>query len=524
LKIDPFFPLKIDPPLILKYPCYIAGGFGVYTMEDRITIRNLKKRNPKMGTRAIGKQLGIARNTVKKALRTEEPQSYTRAEQINPELIPFQDYIKEKYFIKKLKGSRVLNDIRSKGSKVSDSAFYRYLKRYKPVFERAYMRYETKPGEQGQFDWSPYTVMIRGQLVKVQVFCLILGCSRYRTYMYSLSQTQVSVFEALEKGLTRIGGVPERIQTDNHATLYNAKAKEWNPRYLRFADHYGFQPSRSEVRHPWSKGKVENPFSYLENHFIADNEFESFDDFSSKLLAFEEHVNNKIHTTTKKPPVELFNAIEKDTLAILPINRYISVTEEFRKVSSDCLISVDGNRYSVPHIFACRNVWIRISQGRYLEVYSQSNKLMAKHVLEKAEKGKIIMNPDHFQGYRGSKGSWNFLFKQFLNIVPGHEDFLKKLKAQKRINPSRHLTKMVEAAKHFSKKDVEKAIKLCDEYNIYKGDLFVDLLHQYAEPVPISKLNRDDDPLTATPPGVTRSLDSYCIQDLIDKQGGEING
>ena len=39
--------------------------------------------------------------------------------------------------------------------------------------------------EQGQFDWSPYTVMIEGKLIKIQVFCLILGCSRYQTYMYS---------------------------------------------------------------------------------------------------------------------------------------------------------------------------------------------------------------------------------------------------------------------------------------------------------------------------------------------------
>jgi len=516
--------LKIDPPLILKNPCYFAGGFGVITMEDWITIRNLKKRKPEMGTRAIGKQLGISRNTVKRALKSEDPPAYKRAEYINPELIPFQDYIKEKYFIKKLKGSRVLNDIRSKGCKVSGSAFYRYLEQYRPVFKRTYMRYETKPGEQGQFDWSPYTVMIGGQLIKVQVFCLILGCSRYRAYMYSLSQTQVSVFEALEEGLNRIGGVPERIQTDNHATLYNAKKKEWNLRYLRFVDHYGFQPSRSEVRHPWSKGKVENPFSYLENHFIADNEFESFEDFSSKLLAFEERVNNKVHTTTKKRPVELFNAIEKDILAALPANRYISVTEEFRKVSSDCLISVDGNRYSVPHIFACRNVWIRISQGRYLEVYSQSNKQMAKHILERTEKGKIVMNKEHFQGYRGSKGTWNFLSDQFLRIVPDQEDFLKKLKAQKRINPSRHLTLIVEAAKHFSKKDVENTIQLCDKYNIYRGDLFVDLIHQNAEPVPIPKLSRENDLLAASPPGVTRSLDSYCTRNFIEEQGGEING
>lgn len=489
------------------------------TMEDWITIKNLKKRKPTKGTRAIAKQLGISRNTVKKALRSEDPPAYNRVEHTNPELIPFKDYIEEKYFIKKLKGSRVLNDLRSKGCKVSGSAFYRYLQQYKPVFTRAYMRYETKPGEQGQFDWSPYTVMIGGQLIKIQVFCLILGCCRYRTYMYSLAQTQVSVFEALEEGLNRIGGVPERIQSDNHATLYNARKKDWNPRYLQFAGHYGFDPSRSEVRHPWSKGKVENPFFYLETHFIAGNEWDSFEGFSSELLAFEKQVNNRIHTTTKKTPIELFDAVEKETLAPLPANRYIGVLEEFRKVSSDCLISVDGNRYSVPHIFACRNVWIRISQGRYLEVYSQSNKLMAKHVLEITEKGKIIMNKEHFQGYRGSKGTWDFLSEQFLTIAPGQEDFLKKLKAQKRINPARHLTKIVEAAKHFSKKDVENAIQLCDKYNIYKGDLFVDLLHQNAEPVFIPKLNQVNELAASCPPGVTRSLDSYRTGSFIENRG-----
>jgi transposase len=252
--------LKIDPPYLLKYSCFIAGGFEVISMEDWITIRNLKKRNPNMGTKAIAKKLGLSRNTVKKALRSEDPPEYKRKAYTNPELEPFHDYIIEKYFVKKLKGSRVLNDLRSKGCKVSDSAFYRHIQQYKTKFTRAYMRYETKPGEQGQFDWSPYTVMIEGKLTKIQLFCFILGCSRYRTYMYSLSQTQSSVFEALEEGLRRIGGVPERIQTDNHATLYIAKKKEWNPRYIRFASHYGFQPSRSEVRHPWSKGKVENPF------------------------------------------------------------------------------------------------------------------------------------------------------------------------------------------------------------------------------------------------------------------------
>ncbi len=488
------------------------------SMEDWITIRNLKKRNPRIGTRKIAKKLGLARNTVKNALKSEDAPEYKRETYINPELEPFHDFIIETYFVKKLKGSRVLNELRSKGCNVSSSAFYRYIQQYKPEFTRSFMRYETKPGEQGQFDWSPYTVMIGGKQIKIQVFCFILGCSRYRTYMYSLSQTQSSVFEALEEGLTRIGGVPERIQTDNHATLYIAKKKEWNPRYLQFASHYGFHPSRSEFRSPWSKGKVENPFSYLENHFIADNKFESFEDFSMKLLDFEKQVNHRIHTTTKKTPVELFN-VEVAELSPLPNNRFIGVSEEFRKVSSDCLISVDGNRYSVPHIFAGRDVWIRISQGRYLEIYSQSNKLIAKYTLEKTDKGKIFINKEHFQGYRGCKGTWDFLSQQFLKIAPAQEDFIKRLKAQKRINPSRHLTIIIEAAKHFSKKDIENVIQLCNKYNVYRSDLFVDLLYQNSEPVSIPKQEHVNDQSISSPPGVIRSLDSYRTKMFVERSG-----
>lgn len=487
-------------------------------MEDWITIRNLKKRNPGMGTRKIAKKLGLSRNTVKNALKSENPPEYKREAYINPELEPFHDFIIEKYFVTKLKGSRVLNELRSKGCKVSGSAFYRYIQQYKPEFTRSFMRYETKPGEQGQFDWSPYTVMIEGKLIKIQVFCFILGCSRYRTYMYSLSQTQSSVFEALEEGLTRLGGVPERIQTDNHATLYIAKKKEWNPGYLQFAGHYGFHPSRSEFRSPWSKGKVENPFSYLENHFIADNKFESFEDFSIKLLDFEKQVNHRIHTTTKKTPVELFN-VEVAELSPLPNNRFIGISEELRKVSSDCLISVDGNRYSVPHIFAGREVWIRISQGRFLEIYSQSNKLIAKYPLEKTEKGKIFINKEHFQGYRGCKGTWDFLSQQFLKIAPAQDDFIKRLKTQKRINPSRHLTIIIEAAKHFNKKDIENVIQLCNKYNVYRSDVFVDLLYQNSEPVPIPKQEHVNDQSISSPPGVIRSLDSYRTKMFVERSG-----
>ena len=55
-------------------------GKRVITMEDWVMIRNYKKRNPYLGSRAIAKNLKISRNTVKKALMSGEYPSYKERE------------------------------------------------------------------------------------------------------------------------------------------------------------------------------------------------------------------------------------------------------------------------------------------------------------------------------------------------------------------------------------------------------------------------------------------------------------
>ena len=99
------------------------------TMEDWVTIRNLKKRNSKLGTRQIAELMGISRNTVKKALRKEKEPVAPRSRNINPYVKPFKEYIERQLIVNGLYGSRVLDEIRSKGYKGSKSAFYQYIKK-----------------------------------------------------------------------------------------------------------------------------------------------------------------------------------------------------------------------------------------------------------------------------------------------------------------------------------------------------------------------------------------------------------
>lgn len=448
-------------------------------MEDWVTIKNLKAKNPILSLREIGKLLGISHNTVKRALVRDSPPEYKRLEKISEKLAPFEEVIFNMVNVKKYKGSRVLEEIKSKGYSGSKTTFYEYYSKIKQEPKKFFTPYETSPGEQSQFDWSPYTITIDGQLTKIILFSYINSFSRYQVLEVSLSENQGSVFEALEKSLIESRGVPSRIQTDNAKVFVKNASKnnfQWNQRYLHFCGHYGIEPSRSLPAHPWSKGKVEKPFQYIEDHFIAGGSFETFEDFSDKLKGFQKKLNNRIHSTTKAPPSELF---EKERLSLikLPEKRYVGLKEEIRKVSFDCLISFNGNRYSVPWYFAGKHVWIRISKGYFLEVYSQANKLVASHRLS-LKKGSVIIEQDHYRGNNSRTGNFERLKQLFLGSFPGKEMFIEKLKAQKRINANYQLYQIIELSKLYKKEDFLDAIAKSLLYNVFHASFIAGYLEK----------------------------------------------
>lgn len=473
-------------------------------MEDWVTIRNLKKKNPNLGTRRIADMLGISRNTVKKALKSDKEPAYNRDEKkINENVEPFIDFIKESFLKKNLKASRILKDMESKGYKGSQYALYAYIREFlKPIKEdvtksspNAYMRYETAAGEQMQYDWSLYTVSIARQSVKINVHLTILGYSRYKFYDVSLHVANSDVYTALEESFIYFGGVCDRIQVDN-ATCFVTNASRdnfvWNRRFLHLCGFYGIKPTRSIPGHPWSKGKVENPFSYLETHFINGNEFASFEELRDRLKEFQDKHNLEIHGTTKQVAKVLYEKDELASLKPLPIDpttgeikRYVGFKEEFRKVTSDCLISYKGNKYSVPHCFASKEVWIHVLYGTTLQVYSNKNKLIATHTMNLG-KGEVTIIKEHYQGYRTNKfdsqaTSISRLTKRFGNYTNIHK-FIDNIKAQKRINPASHLYRIANLFEYYDDADCIITMDECISLNVYNYNIIKGHITQNKKP------------------------------------------
>lgn len=449
-------------------------------MDAWTTIRFLHSNGKSL--RWIARELGVSRNTVRSAIKEENIPEHTHNLYRESALEEYKEEIERMVFKDNLIGSRILKEITKKGFKGGKTAFYNYLTKIRDDknVSRITERYETSQGEQTQFDWSEYTVMIGGELIKVYIFSTILSYSRKKYFYASLDMSQGSVFEALEEAFQYFRGVTKKVLVDNGRQMVNnanPERFEWNERFLTFAGYYRFEPKACRVRRPQTKGKVERPFYHLEQQFIKGNEFRDFEGFTKRLDEYREEVNNSVHSTTQQIPNILYKE-ENEKLTQLPEKRFVGTMEELRKASWDCLISVEGNQYSVPYMFAGKMIWIRKSQGRILKIYSQKGEEVARHELRK-KKGEIIINEQHYDGLKQRRGQGQGLVKHEFEKIFGEKNaFLEGLIAQQKINPVKHLRIILVLLKYYSAEQIKKVMQRACELNCYSHSIIEGLLRR----------------------------------------------
>jgi transposase len=464
------------------------------SMDAWTTIRYLYAQG--RGKKTIARELGIARNTVRRALARGGPPRYQRPRRPNQQLAPFSETI-EHMCQEGLIGTRILRELRQRGYAGSRSALYTFLRRLKAEEPdpRVCLRYETAPGQQEQFDWSPYTVDLGDELARVVVFSSLLGYSRRKHFAASLDSRQDSVYAAVEDGFWHFGGAPKQLLIDN-ARCFVLDTRpgrfQWDPHFLELCGHYSVQPIACRVGEPRGKGKVENPFRYLENHFIKGGHWRDFAHFCEELARFEaEEMDLRVHGTTGEPPLERFQR-EAPHLVALPDNRFVGSHEDLRKVSWDCLVPFRANKYGVPPAYAGKRVWVRCVQGHTLQVHNQKGELIASHVLVRG-KGRICLLEGQYQGLRQAQPrTWAVLRERFLEQFPHHGAFLDKLHAQQRFNHVAHLRGILELGRLYPSQAMQEAFTLAEAYNTFSQDFVRGLLEQRLpeeKPLPGSPLS-----------------------------------
>jgi transposase len=493
-------------------------------MNEWHTIRTLKASG--LGIRAIAQQLGLARNTVRRYLQSDQPPKRTQLPRDDNSLEPFADDVTLK-LAQHLIGNRILKDLRAKGYAAPRRTFYRHLDRFKTQVAPplAVARFETLPGQQAQFDWASYTLQFGSTVTKVYVFSIILGFSRYQYLLAGLDCTQVSILAAIEEGFRFFQGVPHELLVDNPKALvtHPRPGLRFNRTFLEFAGHYGFQPRACWPARAQTKGKVERPFQLLEQYFIKGNVFAGLEDFVQRLTQYTAtEINGRIHGTTRERPLDRF-AREQPALIPLAGRRFVGTDQLWRKVSADCLVCYNSSRYSVPSQYAYKPVWIRPDQGIQLKIYAQNGELIATHRLA-VQPGATTIQASHYDGLAREASSYKaILVRKFQMHFPQEQAFLDRLLAQYRFNATTQLRRILTLAEEYSPELVRETFAQALTYNTFSFQFLKGLLQTLAEARPDARVtNKMALPAGIKPVNIKRSLTSY--QTLLDLPDGKRSG
>jgi hypothetical protein len=163
-------------------------------------------------------------------------------------------------------------------------------------------------------------------------------------------------------------------------------------------------------------------------------------------------------------------------------------------VSWDCLVAFRSNRYSVPAAYAGKMVWLRVSHGCRLAIFSSRRELLAEHDLRQG-KGQIVMVPEHYELLRQRQGarSYALLSAHFLARFPHDRPFLEGLIAQHSTSPAVPLRELLALSDIYPEAALRDAFRLAAEHNRYSHVFVRGVLEHAAQPAPAT-------PETAPPP------------------------
>jgi hypothetical protein len=227
-------------------------------------------------------------------------------------------------------------------------------------------RYHFEPGEELQHDTSPHEVQIGGQRHKVQTAAAVLCYSRMLFFQLYPTFQRFDCKVFLTSALRYMGGAPQRIMIDNtHVVVLRGTGREMVavPEMAAFAERFGSRFVAHQIGDANRSARVERPFSFIENNFLAGRTFANWEDLNQQARQWCDRVNATYKKHIRAIPRELF-VVERMHLKPLPAWIPEVYRLQQRTVDVEGYVSVNTNRYSVPVSWIGRRVEVRETQDR----------------------------------------------------------------------------------------------------------------------------------------------------------------
>jgi transposase len=330
----------------------------------------------------LARRFGIDRNTVRRALRSEEPPRYVRAARLS-KLDPFKDEIHA--LLRRnpgLTGVRVRELIEPLGFDGGKSIVDDYLREVRPLFERSrtYQRTIYRSGEICQFDlWEPseHVPVGHGQRRRAWVVVACLGYSRAGAGALIFSKEAPDVLWGMARCLWSLGGLPQLLVWDREGCLHTAAGRPTDV-YAAFCGQLKVDWLFCEPADPQAKGAVERLQGYIETNFESGRRFANELDFQLQLDHWFEKANARTHKTLRCRPIDRLIE-EREVMRPLPAKAPDVDRRSVIRVPPDPHLRVDTNDYSLDPSLVGRRVEVRVSQREITAVALDTGELACHH-------------------------------------------------------------------------------------------------------------------------------------------------
>lgn len=262
---------------------------------------------------------------------------------------------------------------------------------------RPVQRYETRPGEQMQFDWGEFTYSAQGKTRKFYGFVAILGYSRMRFSCFVKRADAPTLIRCLMQAFEYFGGLPQAVLTDRMKSVLldmEDGHPTWHPLFADFVASIGVIPRVCKPYTPQTKGKVERTVQVIKRNFWPGVTFTDLDDLNQQAHAWCVTQSQVPHATTHRPPAAMWS---EEPLTALPGDwAWERFGAELRKVTWDGFVSYDGVLYGLPSepLLAGTQVHVRERLG-LLQVWARQQCVLSTP--KRAVSGTIVIHPDQFR-------------------------------------------------------------------------------------------------------------------------------
>jgi transposase len=461
--------------------------------------------------RQIQRETGYHRQTIRKALQDGEvPRYQLKGARPRPVLDPVKPIIdqwleedqdkppKQRHTAKRIH-ERLTTEYGFSGA---ESTVRRYVgQRCKQMRSQVFIPLSYTPGQIAQVDFGQAQVLIAGEQVTVQLFCLRLGYSKQPFVTALPSQAQEAFFEGHVRAFDFLGGVPHVLVYDNLKAavkcILQGHKREEQATFVAFRSHYLFESQFCTPRQGHEKGLVEGLVGYARRNWLVPiPEYATWEELNAYLLSkcraeSQRRLRGIEHTIGEAL------AQERAQFLPLPCHPYRCCTMRAARANGFGLVSFQTNRYSVPADHAHEALWLRAYVDR-VEISNGSQTLAIHPRCYRREQD--ILNPLHYLPLLAQRpGAWEQakpIQEWQQRWPPVFDDYLDALRGRlPSAQATREFVHVLQLHETYGEALIAQALRQALQGHCYSADGVKQIVRRLAEPaVVVAPLEKDDLP------------------------------